>query len=210
MAGKFENKGLNLTVAERNRLFKKLNIKSMEELDNATLLKLKETLKRITDTRQKGKISYKIWDIVCYVVVANFSSVYDFEEIHDFIEMKKDFFKRFLKMTGGIPHAITIKRVLSIINPKELEEVLTTFFMEITNINTIEKDILNFDGRVDKGSARNKTDYHDGQKPLNCLNVYSNNYGLCIGSEMIDEKTNEIPTIPLLIDRLKIADTIVT
>ena len=210
MAGKFENKGLNLTVAERNRLFKKLNIKSMEELDSAVLLKLKETLKKITDTRQKGKISYKIWDIVCYVVVANFSSVYDFEEIHDFVEMKKEFFKRFLKMTGGIPHAITIKRVLSIINPKELEEVLTTFFMEITNINTIEKDILNFDGRVDKGSARNKTDYHDGQKPLNCLNVYSNNYGLCIGSEIIDEKTNEIPTIPLLIDRLKIADTIVT
>ena len=96
MSGKFENKGLNLTIAEKNRLFKKLNIKSMEELDDATLLKLKETLKKLSDRRQKGKISYKMWDIVCYVVVANFSSVYDFEEIHDFIEMKKDFFKRFL------------------------------------------------------------------------------------------------------------------
>lgn len=210
MAGKFENAGLNLTTKEKHRLLKKLNIKTSDELDEAVLIKLKETLKKVTDKRQKGKISYKIWDIICYVVVASFSSVYDFEEIHDFIIMKQDFFKHYLKMTGGIPHAITIKRVFSIIDPKELEEILTDFFFEITHINTTEKDILNFDGRVDRGSSRNKTDYHEEIKPLNCLNIYSNNYGLCVGSEIIDIKTNEIPTIPVLIDRLKISGTILT
>ena len=113
-------------------------------------------------------------------------------------------------MTGGIPHAITIKRVFSIISPKELEEILTSFFLEVTHINNLDRDILNFDGRVDRGSSRNKTDYNEEIKPLNCLNVYSNNYGLCLGSEMIDTKTNEIPTIPILIDRLKISGTVVT
>ena len=168
MAGNFNNAGLNLTVKEKHRLFKNLGIKNIDELESAVLLKLKETLKKVTDKRQKGKVSYKIWDIICYVVVANFSSVYDFEEIHDFIVMKKDFFKRFLKMTGGIPHAITIKRFFSIINPKELEEILTDFFLEIVHTNNSERDILNFDGRVDRGSSRNKTDYHEELKPLNC------------------------------------------
>ena len=207
MAGKFENAGLNLTMKEKHKFFKKLGINSIEELDDAVLIQFKEILKKVTDKRQKGKISYKIWDIICYVVIANFSSVYDFEEIHDFVVMKKNFFKRFLKMTGGIPHAITIKRVFSIISPKELEEILTSFFFEVTHINNLDRDILNFDGRVDRGSSRNKTDYHEEIKPLNCLNVYSNNYGLCLGSKMI---TNEIPTIPVLIDRLKISGTVVT
>lgn len=201
MAGKFENAGLNLTMKEKNKLFKKLGINSIEELDDVVLIQFKELLKKVTDKRQKGKISYKIWDIICYVVIANFSSVYDFEEIHDFVVMKKFFFKRFLKMTGEIPHAITIKRVFSIISPKELEEILTSFFLEVTHINNLDRDILNFHGRIDRGSSRNKTDYHEEIKPLNCLNVYSNNYGLCLESEMIDTKTIEIPTIPVLIDR---------
>lgn len=34
-------------------------------------------------------------------------------------------------------------------------------FLGITHINNINRDILNFDGRVDRGSSRNKTDYHE-------------------------------------------------
>ena len=115
-----------------------------------------------------------------------------------------------MKMTGGIPTRQTIERVMSLIDAKELENVLTSFFIMITNLNTTTKDIVNIDGRVDCGSSRNETFYNEKIKPLNSLNAYSNNYGICLASEKIDDKTNEIPTIPDILKRLSIKDVIVT
>ena len=70
-----------------------------------------------------------------HVVVASFCDIYDWDEIVDYISSKKDFFKRFLKMTGGIPSSQTIERVFSLIKPSELEKILTDFFLEYTHNN---------------------------------------------------------------------------
>lgn len=113
-------------------------------------------------------------------------------------------------MSGGIPTRQTIERVMSLIDSKELENILTSFFITITSLNSNEKDIINLDGRVDKSSARNKTFYNDKANPLNSLNAYSNNYGICLASEMIDDKTNEIPTVKEILKRFSIKDVIVT
>lgn len=210
MGKKVDNSYLKLTIKQKNKLLKSFGVERMDDVEAAVLKHFKECLKKVTDVRQQWKISYKIWDIICYVVIANFSDVYDWEEIADFVEMKKDFFKKFLKMTGGVPSPQTIERVFSLINPKELENILNEFLLNYINSNPLEKEIINFDGRVDRGSSRNKTEYSEKTKPLNCLNAYSNNYGICIGTEMIEDKTNEIPTIPILLDRLNVKDTIIT
>ncbi len=39
--------------------------------------------------------------------------------------------------------------------------------------------------------VRGKTNFHEKERPLNVLNVYSNKYGICLASEQIDEKTIE-------------------
>ena len=76
--------------------------------------------------------------------------------------------------------------------------------------SNLEKDIINLDGRVSKGSSRQETEYQDKMKPLNVLNAYSNKYGICLASEMIEEKSNEIPTIPEILKRFKVKGNIIT
>lgn len=115
-----------------------------------------------------------------------------------------------MKLTGGIPHYITYERVFSIIDPKQLETILNTFISDIIFNVCMKKEIINIDGRVSRGSSRNETNYNEKIKPLNVLSAYSNNYGICLASEMIEEKTNEIPTIPVILERLKIKDTVIT
>lgn len=200
---------LNLENKQINRLLKILGVSKIEEIEPVILKRLKEKLKDLTDSRQKGKTHYKIWDVAMYVIIANFANNYDWNDIHDFIEYKKIWFRSFLLMSGGIPSAKTIENIFSIINPKELEDILTNFYLSIVEC-TREQEIINIDGRVDRGSARNKTDYREKAKPLNVLNAYSNKYGICLASEMIDDKTNEIPTIPTILERLNIKGTIVT
>ncbi len=70
--------------------------------------------------------------------------------------------------------------------------------------------MLHIDGRVNNGSKRNKTIKSEEVKPLNMLNVYSDKDKMCIASEMIDEKSNEIPAVKSVINRLNIKGAIVT
>ena len=205
-----KNNKLNITNREQKFLLNKFGINSIEDIEIEVLKKLKEDLKQLTDSRQKSKILYKIWDIVICVILANLTNISDWEDIPTFVESKKDFLKKFLKLTGGIPHYITYERVFSIIEPKELETILNEFINNIISKAVLEKDIINIDGRVSRGSSRNATNYNEKINPLNVLSAYSNNSGLCLASEMIDDKTNEIPMIPVILERLKIKDTIVT
>lgn len=205
-----KSKRLNITNNEQKFLLRKFGINNIEDIDIAVLKQLKENLKCLTDSRQQSKISYKIWDIVICVILSNLTNISDWEDIPTFVESKKEFLKKFLKLTGGIPHYITYERVFCIIDPKELENILNKFISNIIFNVCIEKDIINIDGRVSRGSSRKETNYNEEIKPLNVLNAYSNNHGICLASEMIEEKTNEIPTIPTILERLKIDDTIIT
>lgn len=208
--GKVNKKQLNITNNEQKYLLEKFGINKIEDINLAILTRLKENLKELTDSRQQAKITYKIWDIVICVVLANLTNISDWEDIPTFVESKKDFIKQFLKLTGGIPHYITYERVFSIINPKELETILNEFIGEIIFYACTKIDIINIDGRMSRGSSRNDTIYNKKIKPLNVLSAYSNNEGICLASEMIDDKTNEIPTIPTILERLKIENTIIT
>lgn len=200
---------LNLDKEQISRLKKMLGISKIEEIPTTILKELKESLKNLSDSRQKWKTSYKIWDIAMYVILASFSNVYDWEDIHDFIENHYDWLRNFLLMTGGIPSTDTIKNVFSIISNKELENILVAFYKSCIH-STNKQELVNIDGRVDCGSARKETDNSEKIKPLNVLNAYSNKYGICIASEMIEDKTNEIPTIPTILERFNLKDVIIT
>lgn len=200
---------LNITIKQKNFLLKKLGIKSITDIDVAILKQLKENFKALKDSRQKSKISYKLWDIIICVVVASFADIYDWKEIELFVKTHYKWFKSFLQMTGGIPTWQTYENVFAIIDSKELENILVDFFTSLIT-TSLDRDLLNIDGRTDNGSARKETDYNKKEKPLNVLNMYSNKYGICLASEQIDSKTNEIPKIPDILKRTNIKNCIVT
>lgn len=167
-------------------------------------------MKELTDSRQQIKTRYKMRDIVTCVVISSLCGMRDWEEIHYFVKLKYDFFRKFLKMTGGIPSAKTYQRVMAIIDKKELEKIVLDFFTSIT-VNLYSKvDIINIDGRVNNGSKRKATAKASSVSPLNFLNAYSNNMRMCIAQEIIDKKTNEIPTTAALLERLNVKDCIIT
>ncbi len=199
-----------LDKRQKSYLKKKFGIKKFDELRPTVLKQLKEELKALTDTRVSYKCCYKIWDIVMCVVISVLCGKKDWEEIHDFVEEKYNFFRSFLLMTGGIPTAKTYERVMSIIDYKELENLLVKFFKMITLDLMTEIELLSFDGRVSNGSKRKETIKREEIKPLNMLNVYSSKYQMCIASQMIEEKTNEIPNVKDLLEKLNVKGTIVS
>lgn len=202
-------KRIELDIRQINYIKKILGISKIEDVDKAAMKQLKENLKQIKDIRIQKKTKFKIWDVIICTILAVLFNANDWEEIHDFVEDHYKWLREFLLMTGGIPCAKTYERIFSIINPKELEEIFTDFIL-MMSISKTERDIINIDGRVNKGSSRNETRYSEKIKPLNVLNAYSNKYGICLASEQIEEKTNEITTIPDILERFKVKGNVIT
>ncbi len=183
----------------------------IEEIEKEKLKELKEKAMILKDERQKGKITYKVWDIVVVTILAVLADCNEWEEIADYAKDKKDFLKTFLKLTGGVPSSKTYERVISILDSNELNKIFVEFIKDIQFMEEkYFKDILSFDGKVDKGSARNQGTIVKETKPLNVLNVYSDKLQMCIEQEMIEEKTNEITAIPEVIKRLDLTNVICT
>ena len=199
-----------LTKSEINlRLLNKYKT-SLEDINYDVLKEFKEKVKTLTDSRQKGKCKYKIWDIVVVSFLAILGNCNDWDEIHDFAVLKKDWLKNFLMLTGGIPSTATYKRVFSIIKPDELENICVVFAQDVLKLFNSQRDIINIDGKTDNGSKRNENEIRQKIKALNVLNVYSNNLGLCVASSMIDDKTNEITAIPDILDKIQVKGNIIT
>ena len=202
-------KRFELNIREINYIKKQLGITKIEDVDKAAMKKLKENLKTLTDSRIKKKTKFKIWDIIVCTILAVLFNANDWEDVHDFVENHYKWLKEFLLMTGGIPCAKTYERVFAIIDSKELEVIFTEFLLTFS-LSSTENDIINLDGRVNRGSTRNETRYSEKVKPLNVLNAYSNKYGICLASEQIDDKTNEITAIPDILKRFNVKGNVIT
>lgn len=175
------------------------------------IIELKEKAKMLEDVRQKNKKVYKIWDIVVVVILAVLSDCNEWSEIEDFAYERKDFLKKYLKLTGGIPTAKTYERVIGLIDSNELNKIFIEFCQRIQEPKAKEfKEILSFDGKVENGSSRKKGLFYNEMKPLNVLNVYSDKLEMCIDQEMIEDKTNEIPTVKKIVERLELKNVICT
>lgn len=190
-------------------------IAKIEDITKETIINLKKNIKEnITDNRQSGKKIYKIWDVVITVFLAVIANANDWDDIVVFATENYDFLRKYLKMTGGIPCAKTYERIISSINKEELESICLTFLFEVIKLKKKKmRDIINIDGKTDNGSARNiLNDNNEVEKikSLNVLNAYSNQYGICIASEMIEDKTNEITAFPTIIKRFNIRNKIIT
>ena len=87
----------------------------------------------------KRKCKYKIWDIVCVTLLAVISNCDEWEEIEMFAVKNKKWLRKFLLLTGGIPSSQTYERVISLLDPNE--------------INKNKKEMYHFDGKEGKGAA---------------------------------------------------------
>lgn len=201
---------IQMNFEEMQKLKNALDI-DVQKANTVELKKLRDKAKTLKDTRIKKKCTYKIWDIVCVVILAVLSNCNDWEEIYLFAIEHKKWLRTFLQLTGGIPQAITYERVLSIIDSKELNTICGNFMLQLIEVPiNPSSDFYHFDGKVDKGSSRKTNIKNEPIKALNVLNVYSDQMRMCIAQEMIEEKTNEITAIPTVIKRLDLKNVICT
>ena len=193
-------------------------IDEFEQINVSILKELVNEAEEITDPRDSSYVRHKLSDILMIVLFAVMANANEWLEIETFGKKKEKWLRRFLTLEHGVPTDDTYRIVLSRLDVKHAYQTLLGFLIrKVTEVLDIhqtkqespEREIISLDGKAGNGSKRQETD-REGRKALNTLNAYSSDWGMCIEQEFIDEKSNEIPAMPILISRLRIKGSILT
>lgn len=196
--------------------FKKIDIDMDDYFTIDNCLEYVHIFDNVKDFRQSFKSKYKLSNVLllCFLSVVregkiSCTGMYD----HIFV-YRKQYEEMGLIENGHIPSHDTIRRILISIDPYEFENIV------ISQIECILQKIRKFglgnqfihqslDGKEIRGSGR-REDTKNPLRNVNILNYYDNSLGLCIHSEPVDGKTNEIPVAQKILEPLRLNKTVIT
>ncbi len=157
----------------------------------------------LTDPRIKRNLRHPLVNIITISICAIICGCDDFCSIEEYGNSKSEWFGGFLDLKHGIPSHDTFSDVLNRLKPKEFSQAFTQWVSQLGNL---KDDIVSIDGKC----MRRTLDKVSGASAIHLVSAWSAKNNLCFGQIKVDEKSNEITAIPLLLDLLDIKDATIT
>lgn len=198
-------------LSEISKMFSEINVE-FHTLKKKGIKDMITIVKKQNDTRYAPNIRHKMEDIIVITLFAILAKCNEWTEIESFAKKKEKWLRKYLELPNGIPSHDTIQRVISILNPQTLYADIINYLIEKMNLiasDSKEKDILSMDGKTSNGSKRS-TGINQEENVINTMSVYSTNYGMSLIQDYIEEKSNEIPMGPKLLEKLNLEGCVVT
>ena len=190
-------------------------IESME-IDKDLILELQENAIMLSDTRDSNYIYHSVESILLIVILGILANCNTFVQIYLFMHKHKEWIKQNIYLDNDLPSLSTIKRVIGMIIPEELEELINISLSKhlynsepyYQDDDITINDLKDMDGKTMNSSNRNSSKNGKISK-INAMSVYSVNEKRCEATKFISDKTNEIPTGVELLKKININGSIV-
>lgn len=157
---------------------------------------------KLHDPRRAHLRRHLLIDILILTICATICGANDCQQIAAFGRRREDWLRKFLKLENGIPSHDTIERVLDLLKPDAFQSCFRSW------VKTLQTDEdlphIAIDGKTVRGSARGS------QKALHVVSAFATANGVSLGQVAVDEKSNEIPAIPELLQVLELKGALVT
>jgi predicted transposase YbfD/YdcC len=183
-----------------------MDIKTIK--DQAVLEVFNEYFKRVKDPRQQPKVKHLLNEVLFITVLAVIAGADDFNEIAEYAEKKQTWLKSFLKLPGGLPSHDTFNRVICMIDAREFEHSFIDWMHDIRSAlpGLPGDDVISMDGKT----VCNSEDNAGNKKAIHMVSAFASKYGLVLGQQKCNEKSNEITAIPALLKMLLVEGSIIT
>lgn len=186
------------------------------EIDKNFILDLQTSLEVMSDNRNLDGVKHSLESIVLIVIFGLMANCNTFLEIYFFMHKHKEWIYKHILLDNGLPSLSTIKRVIGMINPRELENICVgalSIFIYNNEVYYKDEDIEVKDIKTMDGKTANSSDRSNSIKgkisKANAMSLLSVKNDVCEATEFINDKTNEIPTGIELLKRVDIKDCIV-
>ncbi|MEA9445091.1 ISAs1 family transposase [Candidatus Fukatsuia symbiotica] len=168
------------------------------------LNKLFESFMEFPDPRCAGRTAHRFIDVLVIAVCAVIAGAETWIDIALYGRSKKDWLSTFLTLEGGLPSHDTFRRVFSIIDPVLFEQRFSLWVKDC--FLPIDREVVAIDGKTVRGSF----DRAAQQGPLHMVSAFATEQGISLGQRAVENKSNEIAALPVLLDSLSVKGNIVT
>lgn len=173
---------------------------------------LLDHLNQVPEPRQSLKVEYPLDENLFLTISAVVSGCTGWDEVVDFGEDKLEWLGRYRPFDNGIPSHDTLNRVMSLIDSCAFEQMFVNWVNQ--NIQLPEGTHISIDGKKLRGSATKQEQQtarsEGGKSAIHVVQAWCNDLSLCLSIRQVDEKTNEIKGIPLVLNDLDLMGCVVS
>ena len=166
--------------------------------------RLIEMFEEIIDVRDSSGKRHCLSHILVMSVCGILQKRMDFEDIYDYAKAHEKWFDNKLRLWNGVPSAGTFRNVFRLIPAENFLEIFLKWINCIVKEKTGKQIII--DGKAIRGATEKCT---NGNIPY-IVSAYLADIGISIGQVKVDEKSNEIIAIAVLLEILDIDGCIIT
>ena len=163
-----------------------------------------ESFSVMPDPRVDRTRRHLLVDVVVIGFCATLAGGEGFSDMEAFGKAKEAWFRTFLELPGGIPTHDTFNRVFQALNPQAFFDCFLNWTESLRT--AVAGEIVAVDGKA----LRRALDRGAGQALPYMVSAWATDNGLALGQVKVDEKSNEITAIPVLLRALELAGCIVT
>ena len=157
----------------------------------------------LKDPRQSWRVLYPLPEIMLLVLCATLAGMEDFVEIKLWGDQRLEFLRRFLPYERAVPSHDVLNDVMSALDAELFKGCFTSW---VEGLRDTEPEVIAIDGKTSRRThARSRA-----REPLHLVSAWASRQRLVLGQEAVDEKSNEIIAIPLLLERLALEGALVT
>lgn len=163
--------------------------------DGADLLTV---LGAIADPRCRRGIRHRLPTILVLAVCAVLAAARSFTAIAEWAADAEETTLAALGVTGAVPSEATFRRTLQHLDADALDAATGAWASRRTLPPAEARRVIAVDGKTLRGSAAG------GEEGRHLLAARDHTHGVVLGQVEVDAKTNEIPMLPALLDRIAI------
>lgn len=155
----------------------------------------------------KGNIRHRLEDIIILMIFGRACGYVGRADIIEFGRHNINKFRKMRMFRNGIPSEATLCRVENGINDPDMADSMQEFAQKYHRELLAELgigEIICIDGKAERGTVQ-----ENGRNP-DIVSAYSFNTGITLATVACQEKSNEIKTVPQLIEKLNITGKVVT
>lgn len=125
-------------------------------------------------------------------------------EIAQFGQAKADWFATFLDLPHGIPSHDTFGRVFAQLDARQFEACFADWMRAVAEV--LPAQVIALDGKT----VRRSHDRAAGKAALHLVSAWASATRLVLGQVAVEDKSNEITALPLLLRQLRVTGCLVT
>jgi predicted transposase YbfD/YdcC len=158
----------------------------------------------LSDPRRKHRQHHRLLDIVVIALCAVIAGSNTWQQVEAFGRKRRDWLAGFLDLPNGTPSHDTFERLFDRLDPVTLQRCLLGWVESVIGASKV--DHIAIDGKT----LRHSGSPARGLAALHLVSAWATKHGLSLGQVAVDDKSNEITAIPLLLDLLELKGALVT